>query len=251
MGIIQRSGKPERQPLKGVVPLLVLLWLLPLVAATTIHGTVYNEELEVEEDVLVKINTTPRQQFLARDGTYLFDVPPGRYQITAEKGLFSSSEDVEIATEGDFVFDLFLLPDFTDEDELLAETEEPFLEEEKSRWQWWHYAIALAVVLYGLGRFFWLRRKHGPLRYFRRKIREESIKPIEQHKEELENGPGYIENALEIIRHHDGRITQKELRKEMMYLSEAKVSLIVTELEHKGTIEKVKKGRGNVLILKS
>src|SRR3989344_2647515 len=49
---------------------------------------------------------------------------------------------------------------------------------------------------------------------------------------------------------HDGRINQKELRKEMLYLSEAKVSLIVTELEHKGMIEKIKKGRGNVLILK-
>ena len=43
----------------------------------------------------------------------------------------------------------------------------------------------------------------------------------------------------------------KELRKEMLYLSEAKVSLIVTELEHKGLVEKIKKGRGNVLILKN
>ena len=36
----------------------------------------------------------------------------------------------------------------------------------------------------------------------------------------------------------------------MLDLSEAKISLILTELEHKGQIEKVKKGRGNVIILK-
>ena len=36
----------------------------------------------------------------------------------------------------------------------------------------------------------------------------------------------------------------------MMDLSESKISLILTELEHKGKIEKVKRGRGNVILLK-
>ena len=35
-----------------------------------------------------------------------------------------------------------------------------------------------------------------------------------------------------------------------MELSESKVSLILTELEHTGIIEKVKRGRGNVILLK-
>ncbi len=36
----------------------------------------------------------------------------------------------------------------------------------------------------------------------------------------------------------------------MLDLSEAKISLILTELEHKGKVEKIKKGRGNVILLK-
>jgi len=63
--------------------------------------------------------------------------------------------------------------------------------------------------------------------------------------------PQYLDQAVEIIKKHDGRITQKELRQEMMHLSESKVSLIVTELEHKNQVEKIKKGRGNVIILKN
>ena len=55
--------------------------------------------------------------------------------------------------------------------------------------------------------------------------------------------------VMDIIKKHGGRITQKELRKEMP-LSEAKVSLLISELEHKNKIEKIKKGRGNIIILK-
>ena len=86
--------------------------------------------------------------------------------------------------------------------------------------------------------------------FFRKKIKEESKKTIYQHKAELAQEPDSADKALEIIKKHDGRISQKKLRKEMLYLSEAKVSLILTELEHKGLIEKVKKGRGNVILLK-
>ena len=97
-------------------------------------------------------------------------------------------------------------------------------------------------------RIIYARKKYGSLWAFRKRIKQESHKTLEQHKEELAKEPGYLDQALEIIKKHDGRITQKELRQEMMYLSEAKVSLIVTELEHKGKVEKIKKGRGNVII---
>jgi uncharacterized membrane protein len=45
-----------------------------------------------------------------------------------------------------------------------------------------------------------------------------------------------------------GRITQLDLRKALPY-SEAKVSLMITDLENRGIVKKIKKGRGNVLIL--
>jgi len=53
---------------------------------------------------------------------------------------------------------------------------------------------------------------------------------------------------MDIIKKEDGRTTQKEIRKQLP-LSEAKVSLIITELEEKGVVKKIKKGRGNVIIL--
>ncbi|MBS3149146.1 hypothetical protein J4455_00425 [Candidatus Woesearchaeota archaeon] len=43
-------------------------------------------------------------------------------------------------------------------------------------------------------------------------------------------------------------MTQKDIRKELK-ISEAKVSLILTQLESEGRIKKIKKGRGNIVIL--
>ena len=58
-----------------------------------------------------------------------------------------------------------------------------------------------------------------------------------------------VEGVLQVMKEQGGRITQKELRK-YFPLSEAKVSLLLTELEAKGKIEKIKKGRGNIILLK-
>ena len=56
----------------------------------------------------------------------------------------------------------------------------------------------------------------------------------------------YATSVMQIIK-KEKRTTQKELRKEIP-LSEAKISLIVSDLEDKGKIRKIKKGRGNILI---
>jgi len=65
-------------------------------------------------------------------------------------------------------------------------------------------------------------------------------------KEEINND--LYSKVLEVIK-KEKRITQKSLRKQFP-LSEAKISLVITELEAKGKIEKIKKGRGNLLIFK-
>ena len=67
------------------------------------------------------------------------------------------------------------------------------------------------------------------------------------------NGDRYegndLEDIIKIIKIEGGRTTQKHIRKQIP-LSEAKISLMIDELEHKGIIEKIKKGRGNIIILK-
>ncbi|WP_135605101.1 hypothetical protein [Methanococcoides sp. NM1] len=60
--------------------------------------------------------------------------------------------------------------------------------------------------------------------------------------------PSDLQEVLDIIRSSGGRITQKDLRAKLSY-SEAKVSLIVSDLENRGLVEKFKKGRGNIIII--
>lgn len=53
---------------------------------------------------------------------------------------------------------------------------------------------------------------------------------------------------LDIIRGHKGRITQKDLRSRLEH-SEVKVSLLLSELEKRGKIQKFKHGRENIVVL--
>ena len=231
---------------------LLLLLTSQLVSAATLKGSIYDENLELATDVLIEVNTVPQQKYLAKSGSYSFELAPGKYTLTAKNTQYTVTENIEIQSDtGAYLLDIFLLPDFTEEDELWQETEQELPidpEEAPSRLISWIIAGIIFAVL--LGRIIYMRKKYGSLHLFRRRVKAESKKTVEQHKEELAQEPGYLENAVEIIKRHDGRINQKDLRKEMMYLSEAKVSLIVTELEHKGKVEKIKKGRGNVIILK-
>lgn len=230
--------------------LLLTLLFLNVAHAATIKGTIYNQKLSVEKDVLVEINTTTLQKYLAKEGTYVFELPSGKYDLSAKKGELTTHETVIIAQQGIYLYDLFLIPDFSQEEELWTQTEEKFLEEEEEKTMWWRYAVAGFIALFAIYRIIKVRRKYGSLRSFRQKVQEENNKTLEQHKEEINREPSYLDKTIEIIKKHDRRIHQKTLRKELLPLSEAKVSLILTELEHKGLIEKIKKGRGNVIILK-
>jgi uncharacterized membrane protein len=240
---------------KLITFILTILLLTSLTSAATLKGNIYDSSLEVTTDSLVEINTEPSQKFLAKEGSYSFEVPQGEYTITVTKGLFSTSEQLTVSSEGEFVYDLFLLEDFTEEDDLWKDTDIQLFtevedEEEKQGYEWWRYLIAGVLILYLLGRLVRMRKKYGRLKVFRKNFVKEKKKTVEEHKEEIASEPGYLDRVVEIIKKQDGRISQKQLRKEMLDLSEAKISLILTELEHKGQIEKVKKGRGNVIILK-
>ena len=235
--------------LRTIQYIIIIILLSITVQAATLQGSIYNTRFELEENVLVEIDTTPLQKFLSTDGLYSFILAPGTYILTARKGFLETKEEVKIVDQGTFVLDIFLLPNFSEEDQLLEETNQDFFAEERETPQWAYWVTAFIIILL-LARFLKIRKKYGPLRKFRKEAKHEQRKTIQEIKEDIANEPGYLERALELIEKSDGRITQKELRKEMLPLSEAKISLIVTELEHRGKIEKIKKGRGNVIILK-
>ena len=60
--------------------------------------------------------------------------------------------------------------------------------------------------------------------------------------------PADLLEILDVIRGQKGRITQKDLRGKLDY-SEVKVSLLLSELEKRGLIKKLKNGRENIVIL--
>ena len=62
--------------------------------------------------------------------------------------------------------------------------------------------------------------------------------------------PADLQEVIDIIRGQGGRITQKNLRSRLKY-SEGKVSLMLADLEKRELIEKFKKGRGNIVILRN
>ena len=236
-----------------IIVAIIFLGLCSLIVnSATLKGTIYNEKLVVENNVLVEIDTVPVQKYLAADGSYSFELSSGTYILIAQKNEIVVEEEVKVIEEGEYVFDLFLLPDFVDEDELWQDTEEQLFTEEElaTENRTWAYFVLGAIILFALWRIYLARKKYGSLWKFRKHHQIEAKKTIEQHKEEIAQEPGYLDEVLEVIKKHDGRISQLELRREMLHLSEAKTSLIVTELEHKGKVEKIKKGRGNVIILK-
>jgi uncharacterized membrane protein len=248
---------------KYIVFLFCVLLLMPSVFAATIQGTSYDYSLEPLQNVIIEINTVPVQQFLSRDGSFEIVVSPGEYILSARSNGLATTETFIVENDGIFLYDLFLFSSLAEEDELLGEVEEVVVEDVDTPQDLASRFLSVLVIFaaaFGIG-WYLLRRKEGkdvpeslilPGPSIEKNIKPLVVEKIEEKQESLpiEDEPGYLVRALDIIKKHDGRITQKELRKEMMDLSESKVSLIITELEHKGKVEKVKRGRGNVILLK-
>ncbi len=241
-----------------VLFILLFLLLLDFSLAATLKGSIYNSQLELETDVLVEVNTIPQQKFLSKDGNYAFEISPGTYNLTAQKEELSVTEEVAIVKEGEYVRDIFLLPSL--EDDLWNDWDADYSPDELTgQTNYWYWLVGMGVLLLVAGVVLWWfkKGKKKPVHVVKKEVEEEKksevkeTKTVSELKQELAAEPGYLDETIAIIKRYGGRIYQKELRKEMMHLSESKISLILTELEHKGKIEKIKKGRGNAIILKN
>ncbi|WP_235283512.1 MULTISPECIES: winged helix-turn-helix transcriptional regulator [unclassified Methanosarcina] len=81
-----------------------------------------------------------------------------------------------------------------------------------------------------------------------------SINPSEEEFDSFSPGveipeatlPDDLKEIMSLIRANGNRITQRELRKKSPY-SESKVSLMLSDLEERGLVEKFKRGRGNII----
>lgn len=220
---------------KAFLILITLILLSSFASAAVIHGTIYNLNLDKQSNARVSINTLPEQFYISKNGTYTFNVPSGDYEIKAEyyKDTIlesSAEENISIKTDGIFIVDLILFPNYEEENELLREDiviEDSF--DEETNYYFIIAVIALAVIFTAY--YFYKRKKK---------------KPDKEEKKEVPHSD--LNQILKIIKAEGGRTTQKEIRKKIP-LSEAKISLMIAQLEHEGKIKKIKKGRGNIILL--
>jgi len=195
--------------------------------------------LEERNNTVVTIDSTPPQTIVSKDGDYQFELGIGKYEIEAiytdGQLIEKTTELVEIKKEGDFVLDLILFPSFEEEEELFQQTEEEVADlQEFSIIN----LIMFIVVIIGFGIIIYLVIKYS-------KQLQEVSKEVKGHKDI----PDETKKVIAFIKKQGGRTTQKEIRKNFPS-SEAKISLIISELEEEGIVKKIKKGRGNIIILK-
>jgi uncharacterized membrane protein len=103
--------------------LFVFLLVCTPVLAANIQGNIYDLSLNKIGNVVVEINTAPKQFYVSKNGTYSFTVPIGFYEIKAQhydRGLLvsSTSENITVKEDGDYILDLVLFP-IINEEELL------------------------------------------------------------------------------------------------------------------------------------
>ena len=220
--------------------LLIAIFLLNFVNAATIHGTIYDLSLRKLSNARVEINTSPKQFIVAQNGTYSFNAPNGRYTVKAQllqknTVIASVQENITISQDGSYVLDLILFPDVEEGiEDINIDIDSNIVETNKKN------NITIGTII-----FLVLGIMLIGLYYFKKKKQEKGA--IEE-KGVISEDNG-LEQLIKIIKQEGGRTTQKDIRKQIP-LSEAKISLMITELEHKGFIEKIKKGRGNIIILK-
>ncbi len=209
-------------------------------SAARIYGNVYDFSLNEAKNAEVSINTTPNQFMIAKNGTYSFDVANGIYEIEArqyQKNYVVSyaNENVTVRQEGNYVLDLILFPEIETggEDSYPIDVNENILDSSSNN----YYILWIVLFLAVLSAF-----KYYMKRWFNKKYSLEKKDP--EFSEESD-----LDDIVKIIKSEGGRATQKDIRKKIP-LSEAKISLMIAELEHKGVVEKIKKGRGNIIILK-
>jgi uncharacterized membrane protein len=257
----------ESRLIVALVMLFVLVLFSGTVLAATLHGKIYDIELNELNDVVVMVDSEPEQRYVSKDGGYSFELNPGDYVLTAvyspdELHEYTAEEQISIKEEGDYVYDLFLFPGFDLEDEeLLAETdlvdvEETIVDEDGRDWTLIVVVIAVVVVVLLIILYFVVGRmkrkeeteeikeaekmEEGARKTLKKEMEDASMRKVKRpgKKRAREDDEFDLRKVIDIIKKEGGRTTQKELRKQIP-LSEAKISLMISELEHKKIVQKV------------
>ena len=219
--------------------MIVFLASVGAAGAATIYGSIYDNSINKVNYAIVEVNSSPHQRLIAVNGTYQFELPVGSYKIT---GIYSmrgtrmrAEENVRVDDDGIYILDLFLYPDLTEDEELYSSFNfslDTFDQPDKPNSLLW-FLVPLAIIMLAfLALLIRINRKLSGQADAADRIAVEGTEKI-----------------LELLKKNEGRMTQKDIRGNFP-LSEAKVSLMIAELESTGKVQKIKRGRGNIILLK-
>lgn len=239
--------------------IILIISLIVSAQAAKVYGTIYEwSELEKPlKNSIVEVgeNSTRVQYKVSGDGTYFFDVSPGNYIIKAK---YYSNNILELSGEEKLMIfnpddsknlDIILFPPIDSEYEYFEDinlTRE--LDTKQADYTNYIIIFLVALIIISIISFFiWTKKRKKAIS----KTDEPVSLPPEKlgGKEERKNIelPDDLKELYEIILKKGGRTTQKDIRKEVIY-GEAKVSLMIADLEDRGLIKKIKKGRSNIII---
>lgn len=224
----------------------MLFALIPLVHGASISGEIYDIELNKVTEAILEISTTPAQRIVVTDGSYNVELGQGTYTVYAKYNIgdeeFAAVEQIIVAEEGNYVYDLILFPDLSEDEEIINSVENDFdVDSAPLNGSPMSYPILVFIIALLICTLLYFAIKFIIDHYKRNRMRLEEM-PTSELDEELEK-------MLAFIKKEKGRVTQRDLRNEFP-LSEAKISLMITDLERHGKVQKIKKGRGNVILLK-
>lgn len=207
----------------------------------TVHGTIYDfwSYTPLEN---VMIGVTSGTQTLSLDGTYSLSLQPGSYEIVArysQRGtlVYEDSENITLQPNDNVTLDMIMFPEYIDENSDNLDIT-PDLDETGAALPWLGIAIGLIIFVIGVVVFY--NRKIMGM------IEKETSAP---HATRVVGVPEELQGVLDVIKAGGGRVNQLELRQKLPW-SEAKVSLMISDLEDRGLVRKIRKGRANIIVLK-
>ncbi len=212
--------------------------------SATVIGTAYGPDLEKMNKIILEINSTPAQTIVLANGTYEIELSKGTYEIAAHatenKITYQTKETIQITDENSkYTIDLILLPDIAGNESLGAFDEDqdsPLLEDENPPVDL-TYILGIIIIVGITLSLFVIHKKRQT---------EQTAQKKQMPTGEL---PSDLKELVELIKRHEGRMTQKELRAEIPF-SEAKVSLMISDLEDRGIVRRIKTGRSNIVVLR-
>lgn len=156
--------------------------------------------------------------------------------------------------EGTFVIDLILLPTLGNfPDDVLPDDEPLTIWEQLGQGPFGWLGI-MAIILVGAGyAVLHVRQNRGMQKTLPAVKDTNAAETLAAQAEKQvafdpEHMDKYALEVMQILQRSGNRMTQKDIRAQVS-IGEAKVSLIISELENYGLVKKIKKGRGNILIL--